>query len=355
MENLQMRLDRLRRFWNMEETDRPVVSFSLGSYFFAQRFEAARPLLEHNMEILPEMIDPKDFLPDYERQYQESLETGQDAFWVAEPFAALPWMEGMLGCKIYGAKESFWVKSSLKDWDDLDKVARFEDNPWFRKYIEFIEVLVEHSNGRYPVGQPILRGPSDMAGTLRGQSQFVIDLYDSPAQVKSLLEIATSAFIKVIRTQKEIIPEFHGGTSMGFYHAWTPGQCIWFQEDLSALFSPTLYRDFLLEPDTVLSNAYPYSAIHLHPASFFILDDLLNIDGLTAIQVNLDVGGPSMEEMLPHLKKILMRKPLILWGALSDDDIRLVLRELPSRGLFLCLVAPTAKEARHMMSIIKGG
>ncbi len=354
MEDLQMRLERHRRFWRMEETDRPAVSFSLGSYFFAQRFEAAAPLLQHNREIRPEMLDPKDFLPDYERQYQESLETGQDGFWVAEPFAALPWMEGMLGCKIYGAEESFWAEPCLEDWDDLDKLARVEENPWFKKYMEFIEALVEHSKGRYPVGQPILRGPSDMAGTLRGQSQLVIDLYDSPDQVKRLFEIATSAFLKVIQTQKKIIPEFHGGTSMGFYHVWTPGQCIWYQEDLSALFSPSLYREYLLGPDTALSNAYPYSAIHLHPASFFILDDLLNIDGLTAIEVNLDVGGPSMAEMLPYLQKILTKKPLILWGALSEDDIRLVLKELPSRGLFLVLVAPTAKEARDLMSIVKG-
>jgi hypothetical protein len=355
MEDLQTRLDRHYRFWRMEETDRPVVSFSLGSYFFAQRFEAAAPLLVHNKEILPEMINPKDFLADYERQYQESLETGQDAFWVAEPFAALPWMEGMLGCKIYGAEESFWVEATLKDWDDLDKIARIEENPWFKKYLEFIEVLVEHSNGRFPVGQPILRGPSDMAGTLRGQSQFIMDLYDRPDQVKKLLAVATSAFLKVIQAQKKIIPEFHGGTSMGFYHVWTPGQCIWYQEDLSALFSPSLYREFLLEPDTILSNAYPYSAIHLHPASFFILDDLLSIDGLKAIEVNLDVGGPSMEEMLPYLQKILRKKPLILWGALTEEDIRLVLQELPSRGLFLVLVAPTAKEAKHLMSIVKGG
>ena len=198
MEDLQTRLDRHYRFWRMEETDRPVVSFSLGSYFFAQRFEAAAPLLVHNKEILPEMINPKDFLADYERQYQESLETGQDAFWVAEPFAALPWMEGMLGCKIYGAEESFWVEATLKDWDDLDKIARIEENPWFKKYLEFIEVLVEHSNGRFPVGQPILRGPSDMAGTLRGQSQFIMDLYDRPDQVKKLLAVATNAFLKVI-------------------------------------------------------------------------------------------------------------------------------------------------------------
>lgn len=61
-------------------------------------------------------------------------------------------------------------------------------NPWLAKYLEFVEKLTAHSQGRYPVGQPILRGTSDMLGALRGQTNLVFDYIDHPDAIQQLAQ-----------------------------------------------------------------------------------------------------------------------------------------------------------------------
>ena len=113
----------------------------------------------------------------------------------------------------------------------------------------------------------------------------------------------TTVFLDVIKQQKEITPSFHGGSAIGFYHLWTPGSCIWYQDDLSSILSPELYDRYFMEAGRKICSAYDRSAIHLHPSSFFVVDNLLEMEELDVIEVNKDIGGPELEDMLPVLKK----------------------------------------------------
>lgn len=143
-----------------------------------------------------------------------------------------------------------------------------------------------------------------------------------------------------------------GGYSLGFYHVWCPNKCIWFQEDLSSLFSPQLYDDFLMEQHVRLCHDYEYTVIHLHPSSFFILDRLLEIDRLKAIQVNKDIGGPDIKTMIPYLQKVLAKKNLILFGDLSQDDIDCIFDYLPQGQIYLNIVVDSADQAKKLFDYI---
>ncbi len=91
---------------------------------------------------------------------------------------------------------------------------------------------------------------------------------------------------------------------------------------------------------------------HLHPSSFFIIDQLIDLDALKVIQINKDLGGPSVEEMLPVFKKVLAKKQLVVWGEFDDDEIALLLDQLPAKGLMLHLVAPDVVVAKVQMGKI---
>jgi hypothetical protein len=160
------------------------------------------------------------------------------------------------------------------------------------------------------------------------------------------------ALRSVIKSQWEIVPAFHGGYSMGFYHVWCPGKCIWFQEDLAALLSPQLYHDWVRKPDASVCTGYEYTAVHMHPASFFTLDAYMHMDGLKAIQINKDVGGPSVQEMMPEFQKVLTKKNLIIFGDLDEAEIDCIMKELPRKGTFLNIVAPTVERAQQLMAHI---
>jgi hypothetical protein len=352
---LEERLALHRAFWRREKQSRPLASFRVGDFFFARHFRAALPLLEPDKPITPEMLMVSEFLADYERMFREAEELGQDGFWTGEPFTGIPWMEAILGCPIRGGRESFTSRPWLGSPEEaLDKVHFDPQNPWLAKYLEFTRALARQSRGRYPLGMPIMRGPTDMLGALLGQQEMVLALMTKDPQVMHrLVEQVTRAFLAVIAAQRRLTPPFYGGSSLGFYHLWAPGKSIWFQDDLSSILSPNLYRQFFLDSARLILAGHDHTAVHLHPASFFILDELLTLDNLKAVQVNKDISGPGVQEMLPILAKIMQTRGLILWGDLTIEDLERIKRNLPCRGLALHVVAPTPEEAKERLKYIR--
>lgn len=348
------RLHMHRLYWQRKEQPYPLAAFRVAKdFFFSRHFQAARHLLVPGKRIEAEMLRVEEFLGDYERMFQDTEKIGQDGFWTAEPFTGIPWMEAILGCEIQAAEESFISKPWLKDLAQAEQLRLDRGNPWLQKYLEFTDALVAFSKGRFPVGMPIMRGPSDMVGALMGQAEMVYALEDEPARMKALFLKVTEIFLQVQELQRSRIPPFFGGWALGFYHVWCPGPAIWYQDDLSALLSPELFRSFLVPTSRKICEGYAYTAVHLHPASFFLLDEILANEKLTAVEVNKDVGGPSVEEMLPELGKILARKNLILWGDLTIQDLEVIRKKLPLRRLFFHVIAPSVEEAGELLRFIR--
>jgi hypothetical protein len=344
-----------RAFWKRQGQARPIADFRVvPDFFFSRHYGAARELLVPGKRITADMLHVDNFLPDYESMYYTSVELDQDAFWVAEPFTGIPWMEAILGCEVYAGEESFVSKPWMTSLGQLDRVRLDPDNTWFQKYLEFTRSLVRLSDGRFTVGMPIMRGPADMAGALMGQTEMVLALMDERDRMKEFFLRTAEAFRAVIDAQNALIPPFLGGTALGFYHVYCPGPSIWYQEDLTSIMSPALYRDFLSESERRICAGKEYTAIHLHPSSFFILDELLKKDDLGAIEVNKDVGGPSVEALMPELKKIQAKKSLILWGDLDGADLECIKKNLSPDGLFLQIIAPTMEQAERLRDTIRG-
>jgi hypothetical protein len=349
-----------RSFWLDDHPDRFLTSYRIGDYFFAPKFKAAASLLRPGQVITPDMIRIDDFRDDYERLFAEIASVSQSGFWVAEPFTAIPWMEAILGCRIIASTESFIAQpqdsGNELSGSRLDQVLNadiLEDNPWFDLYLAFTERLVKWSQGRFPVGQPILRGISDMLGALLGQTEMIYAMYDEPEQMAGLASDATELFLSVVKQQFARIPPFEGGYSIGFYHVWTPGRCIWFQDDLSALLSPGLFSQFIRPNNQAICSGYDFSAMHLHAASFQHLDAILQLDQLKAIEINKDVGGPSIKAMLPVFHKVVRQgKRLIIWGSLDLEDIQIIRQELAGLPVFLNIVAESVDIARKLQAAV---
>ena len=342
-----------RDYWERRSMSMPLVSFHIGDTLVSRQFQAARPLLRDHVRIGPEMITVEDFIADYERMWRESEATGQNGIFTAEPFTGIPWMEAMLGCAVYGSVGALLTEPCMSTVEQLQGIRLDADDPWLGKYLEFTRKLVTVSAGRFPVGQPIMRGPSDIVGALVGQSTMVLLMADFPDQMRSVFQKVAEIFLDVIRRQQREVPAYHGGASIGFYHLWTPGKCIWFQEDLSALLSPDYYSRFLKGADELICHDHDYTVVHLHPSSFFLLDQLLGIGGLSAIEVNKDIGGPSVERMIPVLARIQQEKNLVVWGELSQQDVDTILDELPDHRVALSILSPSVERAAGLMDHVR--
>ena len=347
------RLEKHRQYWRREDTGRQLVSVTIAEdFFFSRHYEAAQALLEPGKLITSDMLDVPSFMSDYDRMYNESLLVEQDGFWVGTPYTGIPWMEAMLGCDVIAMEASFVSKPTGATIEDLKPIELTLDNEWLAKYLEFTAHLVDLSAGRFPIGMPIMRGPSDMLGSILGQQQMVFALMLHPEKSIDALHNLTQCFMKVIRAQEDICKDFHGGRSLGFYNVWAPGKSIWYQEDLSALLSPEIFKQMLRPCGEYICKDYDYTAIHLHPSSFFIVDELLEMEQLKVIQINKDIGGPAIDETIELFRKIVERKNLIIWGDLDEHDFECIKTELPSRGVYIHLIAESAERANQLISCL---
>ena len=355
MRDILRRIALHRSFWSGAPMDEPIVTYRIGDYFFANKFKANLPLLENGRPLAPEDVDVDAYLEDYERMYMECESTGQSGFFACEPCTGIPWIEGMMGCPISGGSVSFvatHVCDSLFDID-IGELKLDHQNPWLLKYIEFLDKLTALAAGRFPVGQPIIRGTTDVIGTMIGHSELACSAITDP-------EIMREALSQIAEVQREIIAEqyrhikpFHGGYAAGFYHLWAPGTIIWYQEDLSAILSKHHFDEYIRDTSEHICSGYDYSFVHLHPNSFFHLDGILSLQNLSAVQINKDVGGPSVEKMLPLFRQVVAAdKRLILWGDFTPEEVTMVMDALPHKGLAFNIVASTVDDAKGINEII---
>jgi hypothetical protein len=255
----------------------------------------------------------------------------------------------ILGCRVQIGDESVWAEEGGFEYADLPRIDFSDGNPWRRKYLDFVRLLKEHFGDRVPVGQPILRGPSDMIAAMRGSSEMIFDLYDRPKDFLRLAESCTEFASGLVRAQHAITGPFAGGYLIEQLGLWAPDRLARLQEDSSALFSPQLYTALLQPWDRRMAEAFPYSAIHLHSSSLFLLDRILDVEALRCIQINKDVGNAAIAEMMPCFKVVQERKrSLLIRGKLDLEDLALLRQNLSPDGLYLQIVVEKAEDTRQL-------
>lgn len=248
----------------------------------------------------------------------------------------LCWTEAILGCPIRWSQGFIWSEPFLNDWQELDKLRLSPDNPWLSKLLEIASLLVDQAQGRYPVCQPLMRGPIDMATAALGDERALWAVVDDQENFRRLLETCTDIFIGVAKAWQAVSPPFCGGGNCE-YGIWAPGTMIRTQADNAALLSPELYCQLLSPCDERILEAFDYPLIHTHSGWLRIgIEELLKQKKLAAIQVSFDYpAGPDLQTLLPLLQKINGHKPLIITGPVTQSELDLLLDELSPNGLCL--------------------
>lgn len=340
-------------FWQMSESSSPLVGFTVGggldAWSYWQYNKAAQELFKKET-ISTEDIDPVDFVEDQRRYLESCAQIYDDVYRTAIPLASIPWMEAIMGCPVHSSGTSLKSKEILNAPATLKPVEFDPTNPWIQKYLQFIDVYYQELGNFYPIGQSVVRGPSDLACALLGTENATMALAMEPEAMHELLDYVTDHLEQFLRLQLKHLPSFQDGYVIGQYEIWTPQPAVRIQEDFSVLYSPQFYDEFLRQLDERLAAIAPYSLFHLHNSSLFLIDNILEVSTVTAFQVSKDAEIDTITPMLPGLKKIQQAgKPLIVKGTFSYDDLLLIKENLSLPGLCLQPVVSNVKEAEHIL------
>jgi hypothetical protein len=339
------KIARYRAFWNRDDASRPLVGFTLVGWFPLQEFAACRNWGSRDY-VTPEMIDPADFLEDHIRMLREGEEIDDDLIRGACPGqAAIPWLPGMLGCKLRILPQNAMGEERTLSLDEALQIRLDHGNAWLRKYLEFTDALVARSAGAFPASHAAEIGPTDIHAVLRGHTESLLDLTDEPGKSAALLERAGEVFREITEKVWERIPLYQGGYFDAQYSLWAPGPIIRMQEDATAVYSPALYRRFVQPVDRKLAAHFASSFIHLHSTSMFLLDAILEIQEIQCFEINRDALGPPLDRMIPHFQKVQKaRKPLLIRGSFNPEELKPLMDSLEPRGLFFNIMVKRMEE-----------
>lgn len=343
------RAEGFRRFFRTDNDAGPLVGFFWDTYYPWRRYRAAAAL--PGGPVHADDLDPQAFLPDYERLRRTCEENGGDFIWSGAAFWGVPWMEAICGCSVTADHETGSARSVPPRVVDLPAPRAL--GPWAEKARGFLRALAGHSAGRYPLGTTLMRGLSDLLAAVCGGPDFVLLLHDRPGEAARTLERITDLWIAFADAQLEEIPDFHGGVGSYFYDMWLPGRGCFLQEDAAALLSRALFEELILPGVQRIAACFETTVIHLHPSSYIPVDPLIH-SALSAIELHIDLGGPSARDLLPVYRKIQRRKPLVIWGDLSDDDVAFVADNLDPAALAVKVVTRDRGHAERVWKRLKG-
>ncbi|MBN1834607.1 MAG: hypothetical protein JW820_02090 [Spirochaetales bacterium] len=351
--SVQERIERTKAFYAMSNAEGPLVGFFTDTYYPLRRYRTESHLPSGRYG--PEALAVERFLGQYERLYRDYDALGGELFWSAAAFWGVPWLEAMAGCAIVADQATGSSRSQPPERPPAaEDIPEFDArDPWCAKAREFLVALGRLSAGRFPLATTLMRGITDLMAALYGSPQFIFRLMDSPQESIRVAEKLARLTIGFADSQLELIPDFHGGVGSFYYNLWMPGKGVWLQEDAAALISPELFESVVLPSLANIVEHFDSSIIHLHPSDFIPVDFLIGTE-LTAIELHIDFGGPRAEELYPYYRKIQSRKPLIIWGDLTREDLDFVTRRLDPQALAVIPVVGSKSEAEEIWRGVKG-
>ena len=118
--------------------------------------------------------------------------------------------------------------------------------------------------------------------------------------------------------------------------------------------SPRRYtRSSSLPADRAIAAAFEHIIIHLHPTRFIPTKYLVETD-LSAIELHIDHDGPRAEALWGHYRVISARKPLCIWGDVTDADLEFIFTQVPPQDLAVNAVVESPEQAHALWEAAAG-
>jgi hypothetical protein len=341
--SIKERVGLFKSFHRMENA-RPLLGFFRGSeyplfrYPFAKSLPMGKPLVPTDFNVMA-------FVDNCENLFLEHEECGGDFMFSASAFWGIPWLEAALGLPIFADQNTGSIYCESPVDFKLDVLPVFSaSNQWMSLMAEMLGALAERSSGRFPLATTRMRGVSDLLSALYGGEGFIFAMLEKPNEVKEASKLLTDFFIQCGKLQLTHIPDFHGGIGSFYYHMWAPKETVWHQEDAVALISPALYEEFIEPCDKRIVQSFEHVIIHQHSTGFVPTGKYIDM-GMSVLEMHIDTGGPSAEELYNRHAAILEKNPLLIWGDIPEKDLDWIFRKLPSKGLAVITVVENSEEA----------
>jgi uroporphyrinogen-III decarboxylase len=210
-----------------------------------------------------------------------------------------------------------WIREPLIR-DDPREVYRLKvpspDNEVYLRTLRTLRYFERETGSLLPVGATDPQGPLDVASLIWNNQDFIEACMLHKREAHHLLDLVTEAFIEFYSMQYEALKR--PAYPVHSFPLVSSADGISLSDDEAILLSPDLYEEFGLPYLNRISEAFGGLYYHCCGDFGFLLDGILSIRGLRAIN-----GHMSPRELKPEYIRKITSKGVGLFLGISDREI----------------------------------
>ena len=178
------------------------------------------------------------------------------------------------------------------------------DNVWLRRIKEICAAAMERWQGQVLVSMTDLGGSLDILSTFRPSEALLMDLIDSPEEVKRLLGESHEAWHRLYAEIDAVLDPTNPGHS-AWCRIFSNEPFYILQSDFSYMISPDMFREFVLEELDASSRKFPNCFYHLDGRGQLPhLDMVLAMEKVEGVQWVPGDGAPTQEHWMDVYHRI---------------------------------------------------
>ena len=225
-----------------------------------------------------------------------------------------------------------------------------------KKTLEMIEYFLEKTKGRLPISLTDTQSPLDIAESLVETTSFLIDLFDNPDEVQTLIERTVALNVSFTKKQNELIGNALVSPGHGFASS-REFTGLAMSDDTSTLMSPDQFKQFVCP--SLAKTGEPFGGAVYHSCGTWTqrLKQVLEIEGLVAVDAAFTAETDPDPNPPEVFTSALIGSGIILNArcAGSPESIKNTVKELTKPGMKTILVtyARTPEEQQKIIESLK--
>lgn len=234
-----------------------------------------------------------------------------------DPFEGVTILAEAFGCSVKVPNNGDPVVKSpaIKSFNEIYHLKKpSKNNDVYKKVFSTLNYFQEKTKLQIPVGVTDPQGPLDVASLVINNNSFLTGCITNKKEIHHLLDIITEAFIEFYKMQYDLLknPAF----PVHSFPLVNSNDGISLSDDEAILLSPDLFEEFGLPYLNRISDAF--GGLYYHCCGNFghILDKILKIKGLRAINAHL-----SPKEFKSEYINKVISKEIGLFLGISDREI----------------------------------
>jgi hypothetical protein len=262
-----------------------------------------------------------------------------------------------LGSEPGFSPETVWFEPCMHEVEDPERLPPLRFNPqshWWQVTEATCRAAAGLARGKYLVGCPDLVENVDIVSALRDPQTLMVDMVLRPEWVEQKVMEVNQAFFEAYQRIYDLIKLPDGSSCFGAFGLWGPGKTVKVQCDACAMFSPAMFRRFVVPALTGQCEWLDHSMYHLDGTQCVDkLDALLEIEALDAVewtpQAGIDGGGHA--RWFDIYRRIRAAGKSVQAIGVTVDQLKPLLDAIGPKGMYIMMWPPSLAEAERALEI----